>query len=272
MAVNVVNIADELSRLPAQPLTAVRVLRMVDGEDASAIELGRLVEVDPALSARVLRLVNSPFFGLKAKVNSASRAVVLLGFSTVQAIAAGAACGLLGEDADLGPPNFWAHSVAVATASGVAAAVTGVAHADAVSVGLLHDIGVGLLHRVDTAFYADYATSGQTDLEHAEKAHYGMSHAEAGARALEVWQFPRGFVDAVREHHKVSAFSEALSQTVALGHAVAETIEALSPDEPHRSVEECLDVLGLSSSYTSTLLTEAGKEINRVAEFLSLGL
>ncbi|MER3453379.1 MAG: hypothetical protein C4344_07060, partial [Acidimicrobiia bacterium] len=131
-------LAKELIRLPAQPVAAVRVLKMVEDPRASAADLARLIEADPALSARVIRLANAPYYGLARRVSSASRAVVLLGFSTVRAIAVSAACGLLDDHVRAGSSRAWLHSLTTAAASSVVARALGYPTPDAFSVGLLH--------------------------------------------------------------------------------------------------------------------------------------
>ena len=112
------SISEELAKLPTQPVAALRILKMVDDPRASAAALGRLVEIDPGLSTKVMRLANAPYYGLSGKVASAAQAVVLLGFSTVRALTASATAGLLVDDQPSGPAGFWTH--AVMTACGAA--------------------------------------------------------------------------------------------------------------------------------------------------------
>ena len=78
----------ELLTLPAQPAAAEQVLRIVSNRKAGAADLARVVETDPALAARVMRLANSPYYGSPRRVSSTRHATVMLGFDTVRAIAA----------------------------------------------------------------------------------------------------------------------------------------------------------------------------------------
>src|SRR5271170_7424617 len=90
-----IDVAELLTRFPAQPLAARLILRLVEDPDASPAQLARLIEMDPALSARVMRLANSPHYAVHDGVHSAARAVILLGVSTVRGLAAAAASSLL---------------------------------------------------------------------------------------------------------------------------------------------------------------------------------
>src|SRR5947207_1920465 len=177
----------------------MQVLRLVEDARASSADLARVIETDPALSARVMRLANAPYYGLSGKVGSASRAVVLLGFSAVRALAVSASSGLLADEVDLGPTGFWSHSVVTAVASSVVARHLGTPVADAFSAGLLHDLGLAIPNLADVAWdaagHADAAEDGTRD------AADRPGHAEIGALALEAWRFPRSFVRAVESHH-----------------------------------------------------------------------
>ena len=136
--------APDVAELAAQPLAALQVLRVVEDGRASSADLARVIEADPGLSARVMRLANSPYYGLSRRVGSASRAVVLLGFSAVRALAVSAAYGLLVDETNDGLPGFWSHCVCAAVGASCVARIAGAPMNDAFSAGLLHDVGLGL--------------------------------------------------------------------------------------------------------------------------------
>src|SRR4051794_34589385 len=226
----------QLSRLPAHPVAAVRVLRMVEDPKASAADLAKLIETDPALSTRVMRLANAPYYGLSRRVSSASRAVVLLGFSTVRALSVSAACGMLTEEVKGGAGGFWIHSVTSAAAASVVARSIGFSTSDAFSAALLHDLGAALVQRVQPETYERVQArmaDEQVDLLTAETAELGMTHAEAGAEVLEAWRFPDPFVRAVATHHHEPArVIETLGRLVLCGEALAGELDEGGADEP----------------------------------------
>jgi putative nucleotidyltransferase with HDIG domain len=267
-------LTETLTRLPAQPLAALRVLELVDEQNASPGDLARLIETDPALSARVIRLANAPYYGVTRKVSSASRAVMLLGFSTVRALAVSAACSLIAEKGPAGPPGYWAHSVTSAAAASVVARELQSPPGDAFSAGLLHDIGTALLYRRDPEGYgrvAETVAAGAATLTEAERATFGTTHAEAGAAVLEEWRFPPAFVEAVAVHHHPEAVQAAgqLARIVVAGESVAAQLHPPAV-EPVAKVDAALAAAGLKGVSSARVITEVRREVTAVAAFLGL--
>ena len=241
-------IAEELARLPAQPLAAMQVLRLVEDPLASSADLARVIEADPALAARVMRLANAPYYGLTRRVGSASRAVVLLGFSAVRALAVSAASSLLSEEVDLGPSGFWSHSVTTAIGASVVAKQVGGAVADAFSAGLLHDIGMTL-----SATLPDE----------------GLDHAAVGATALELWRFPRDFVRAVAAHHEPPhTVPESLSRIVIAGEALGMTVEETPFHGDVARLDDALDAVALPKRRLPMLRSEVERQVEGIARLL----
>jgi putative nucleotidyltransferase with HDIG domain len=267
-------LTETLTRLPAQPIAALRVLELVEDPSSSAAELARLIETDPALSARVIRLANAPYYGLARKVASASRAVVLLGFSTVRALAVSAACSLIVEEGRLGPPGYWSHSIATAAASSVVARSLQLQPSEAFSAGLLHDLGGALLYRQDGKGYAEVkrqVAEGTAALLDAEHAVFGTTHAEAGATVLDAWRFPPVFVQAVATHHHDPYDVQAgLGRIVIAGEALAHELHPQG-HEPVSDLESALDAAGLGSVPPNRVLNEARREVASLAAFLRVG-
>lgn len=265
-------LSDELTRLPAQPLTAMRILRLGEDSETSVGELARIVEADPVLSARVIRLANAPYYGFSGRISSASRAVVLLGFDTVRALSVGAAVSLVGDHVDLGPPGLWAHNVAAAAASAVVARRLGSPAQDAFSAGLLKDVGVSLLHRRDPVVYRDILTTHgrQADeLARAEQEAFHLTHAAAGAAALESWGFPPQFVHAVASHHQpLDRVVGTMARIVQAGQALALTAYPWDMHPPAHDPGEVLHQLGLNPGLRGALLRELEGEVNQVVDFL----
>lgn len=265
--------AEELTRLPAQPLTSMRILRLGDGAATPVGDLARIVEADPVLSARVIRLANAPYYGVSGRISSASRAVVLLGFDTVRALALGAACSLLADEVELGPDGLWTHNVATAAASAVVARHLGFSAQDAFSAGLLKDVGVALLHRRDALRYTTVLhTSGRNadELSRAEISAFDVTHATAGAMALEAWGFPQQFVHAVASHHQpVDRVVGTLARIVHAGQSLALTAYPWDLHPPAAEPAEILQKLGLNPGLRSSLLREVEREVDQVVDFLA---
>jgi len=257
-AVDTNALSEKLLRLTPQPAAAVRLLRLVDDPGASGHDLARVVSADPALSARMIRLANSPYYGVSGRVGNASRAVVLLGFATVRALAVGAAAALLLETYDETPAGFWAHSVAAASSASALARHIGVNADDAFSVGLLHDIGALLLWPEHVRALGDRAPDSMPP-----------DHEEAGARVLEAWRFPPSFVRAVAHHHHPETAGDTLTHIVAASEALALDIApAWGHDEI--DVDAALSFFDLDAAMVRQLSVDASREAEAIASMLKV--
>lgn len=194
---------EELERLPAQPSVAVRTVWVADQPNSSAKDLAAALTADPSLTARVLRLANSAYYGLSRRVAEVGFAVTVVGFPTVRAMAAVHASGLFEPGEHTVPDRYWEHSLATAAICSVLAPRAGVRPNQAFPLGLLHDLGSALLFRADPeCFEAVQAEArGGRALRAAERAAFGMAHDEAAARVFSAWRFPETFIEAVADHH-----------------------------------------------------------------------
>jgi putative nucleotidyltransferase with HDIG domain len=260
----------ELLTLPAQPATAEQVLRIVSNRKAGAADLARVVETDPALAARVLRLANSPYYGSPRRVSSTRHATVMLGFDTVRALAASAACSLLDGGVELGPDGFWRHAITTASTASVVARRIGLSTEDAFTVGLLHDLGAVLLHQRDEHAYA-VATAAPTVSEQvaAELAAFGATHADEGAAALDAWGFPEPFVEAIALHqHGIEEPKHALGRVLRVAEAIA-LEHAPMPGYPSApDVDRLLAAIGLRPDDYDAVTLEVDGQLERIADLL----
>jgi len=215
----------ELDRLPAQQAAAVRVLYVSDDPRSAATHLAAAVSVDPVLTAQVMRMANSAYYGLSGRVRSADFAVTVLGFATVRSLAAAHATRALGNtDA---PADFWAHAAATAAGAALVSARLGVPRPEAFSLGLLHDLGAAVLQRLDPVAYAQVEeASARPDTRQAallEKRAFGMDHAAVAATVLGAWRFPAEMVEAIALHHEpLTASSGRWQRCLAAGQALAQ--------------------------------------------------
>lgn len=220
------SLIEELERLPTQPSIAMRVLFLADDPQSSAKDLAGAVSADPSLTARVLKLANSAYYGLSGRVANVGFAVTVIGFPTVRAMAAASASGLFGTSGTRAAPDgFWEHGLAVATAASKLADRVGVRAADAFSLGLLHDLGSALLFRSDPDRYDDVvrrSISERRPLRRVEREAFGIAHDTAAARVFSAWRFPDEFCAAVGNHHEpVSRSSHSWTRLLAAAESVA---------------------------------------------------
>ncbi len=202
----------KLADLPPLPAVVTRIMETVNNPDTSAADLNRLIAMDQGLSSKVLRIVNSAYYGFPKRISTITHAVVILGFNTVRNLVLGvSAFGLLSQKSipyGLNRARFWEHSVAAAVAGSILAkkrlSKVRSAPEEAFIGGLLHDIGTLFL---DSYFPVQYAVAmafaareNKTSWE-AESMVLGLDHVTVGRRIAEHWNFPPHLVAMMSGHH-----------------------------------------------------------------------
>ena len=200
---------ESITDLPTLPTVVARISGQIANPTTNAADIGKLIEQDQALTSKVLKLVNSAYYGFPKQIKSIQHAVVILGFNKVKTIIItasvfGAFQGRKSRGLDL--LRFWQHSLGVAISSKVAAEETGMAHAaeDAFIGGLLHDIGKIILDQYQPAIYGPivkYANDKGILLVEAEREVTGLTHCNVGEWIMEKWQLPSPIVHMVAMHH-----------------------------------------------------------------------
>jgi HD-like signal output (HDOD) protein len=233
-------------QLPVRPGAAMRLLWMLDDTQASASDLGRLIESDRALSTQVLGLANTPFYGLAGRVTGAWRAVTVLGLATLRAIATAAAFDLFSEHGRPLPADYWPHAVTAAAGASALARRVGALPNDAFSLGLLHDLGTALVCRRAPQEFDRLVDSGELE----------SNHALIAASALGVMRFPADMAEAIAEHHRApDAVPSSWGRLLIAADAIALTIDD-SPHETNVPLDVALDAVGVPVSAADALVDE----------------
>ena len=196
-----------LKELPPAPQTLGAIWNALGQGGSSATSVADVLQRDPALSAKVLRLANSAYFGLPRPASEVRTACVLLGFDTIRAMAVGVAAldtlsAKVGRGLNL--EAFWRHSLGVATAAQSLARHAGVDAGTAFCAGILHDVGKLVLATMSPSRYADLDSLAPVDRA-AEVLAFGADHAEAGSWLGTRWHLPDEIVTAIRTHHLPAA-------------------------------------------------------------------
>ncbi len=263
---------EQLERLPAQPSVAVRTVWVADQANSSAKDLAAALAADPSLTARVLRLANSAYYGLSRRVAEVSFAVTVVGFPTVRAMAAVHASGLFEPGEHTVPDGYWEHSVATATVCSVLAPRAGVRPNQAFPLGLLHDLGSALLFRTDPERFEAamaQARSG-TPLRKAEHATFGMAHDEAATRVFAAWRFPETFIEAVADHHAHPAtLSSPHSLLLVAAESVASRLTKAYAPELEHGQNAGLRALGLDVTDALTVARQVEDDVAQLLQAFS---
>lgn len=251
--------------LPSLPAVVVELLQSMDNEDADTRQLAEKLSRDQALSAKVLRLANSSFYGLRGKVVSINDAIVVLGLHGVRTLATAAAvtgvfsAKLAASGSIYGMDVFWRHSIAVALFAKALARHKKLNEGNAFTAGLLHDIGRLALACCFPAHLAaveaDRVATGDSWLA-AERRVLGFNHAEVGALLADYWSFPPLLSQTIGLHHAPESCDEALVGVVNLADFLGHRLLDQLAEADASAFSSALETMGLSEE-TVEILHEA---------------
>lgn len=201
-------VASAIKSFPGMPGTAVRLLALIDNPAMRVSQIEQILRQDPGLTANVLRMANSAYFGIPSKVGSIRQAVILLGLKRlIQMVIAACVSAIMDQPVpgyDLPPGELWRHSIAVSVAAeGLVKELNVDAAEEIFTAALLHDVGKLVLGEFvhDEYQQIETAVSQGISFEMAEKIVLGANHADIGAQILTNWSLPREIVNAVQFHH-----------------------------------------------------------------------
>ena len=271
----------EVGDLPTLPEVMSRILETVEDASSSASDLTALLECDHAISARILRMANSAFYGLRNPVESVRQAVVVIGFDAVRDLALAASVfGTLAsrQQVALDPEDFWMHAFGAAEAAQM---VTGkhcpVESADGCfTAGLLHDIGKYILALVLKDEYREIVCAAQApdaSLRALEQATLNTTHVEVGQWIATKWRFPPMIIDVIGNLCGVAAYSGRFTTevaVVALASHMSCKAEFGYAGEPRDAPLETavLDVLGMPQAIVDELVEELAQLSSQTRRFL----
>ena len=220
--------------LPTLPVVVTRIMQKTVSEETSAGEVAELIAQDAALTAEVLRIVNSAYYSLRQPVSTVERAIVVLGFNTIKSVVLTASVVDLWEQVaasrDFDVEAFWEHSLGTAIACEVIAKVTGAAAPeDAFVAGLFHDLGKMVLNQFMGSIFAEITGRvGKRGLliREAESEVMGFAHDRVGEWLLTNWNIPHAIVLGVANHHlpTLAGTGEAMAHVVNLGDIVCRAL------------------------------------------------
>lgn len=207
---------DSIKDIPTLPTIVFELNELLQDPNTPITDISDIIEKDQAMSLRVLKLVNSAFYGIHKEVNDIGNAIVLLGFNTVRnaIVSLGVINSFSGikslEGFDIS--DFWKHSLAVAVVSKSLSEKTKIASPDSCFVGgLLHDIGKVILAQYFQDLFEKVWNAAKREnisFYEAEKKEISIDHGRIGAYLATKWELPESFIDVIRWHHDVRNDSE----------------------------------------------------------------
>ena len=193
---------ENINSLPTIPSTLKQISKIIEDPVISLKEIGDFISNDPALTTKILKIVNSAFYGFPGRISSASHATVLLGSNVIKGLLVGASVFELMQNAMLG---LWEHSLGCAITSRLMAKRKGLKDYDDIyAAGLLHDIGKIILLLEFPKEYKEAMNEAKLKnitIVETEGDHFIANHADIGSWLAEKWLFPRNLVEVIKYHH-----------------------------------------------------------------------
>lgn len=274
------NVRDAILRikdLPTLPSVLGKILATAADPDSSALDLGQHIAADQSLSATLLKLVNSAYYGFYRQISSITQAIVMLGFLEVRnlTLTATAFRTLAKSSSNYDRTQLWRHSLGTAMLAERINKRLRLGIEGSFESGLLHDFGkvaLDMLYPEDFRLAAEDAHAQGIEIGEAERNRFELDHAEVGGMLAEHWNLPPAVVEAIRYHHQPEAAEKspkltaltAVANYIAYGAGLGELSNGKAPDFPKASA----DLLGVTEAFAHELAEELAKEHNKVDEFL----
>ncbi len=223
-----------VEKMPAFPKSVQQVMQLASDINASTKDIVHVIECDPVMTVKILKAINSPFYGLPQKITSVQRAVVHIGINTIKNIALGvAAMGVLSADnkANFNTTNFLLHSVTTAAISKILAERIGLSSTvcgDCFVAGLLHDFGkVVFAEFIPDEFKLalEKSQEQQLPLHQTELEFIGLNHSQAGKILAEKWELSGPLIDAIAHHHDLAHSQNVLRDCVFAANQISKHMQ-----------------------------------------------
>ncbi len=287
MTINVSDIPREVEKAidrmpPISPIIG-KVNQIAQEIETSPKELVKIIMLDPVLTGKVIKLVNSSFYGVSERVQSLPQAVILLGVNTVKNLAVSTSLlstvAVKEKNSPLSSEDFWKHCLASAVGCKLLGRQLKVLPEEMgvyFVAGLLHDIGKILFIKISPEKYKkalEECRQFGISLAFSEMAHFGCSHTYAGGLLARKWRLDKSLVDAIEFHHSPSENNNnLLTKAVTIINNLCKRYnfgESGDPLEEEIS-EDLINTLNISAEALNRISDQLPAEINKASEFLNI--
>lgn len=268
------NILNRIKDLPPLPDSVQKIIEITNSHKASATDLSKVLERDQALTSKILKLVNSSYYGFSREITTISQATMLLGFNTIKSLALTATSyNLLNRNLpayEMEKGMLWQHSIACATACRLIAKQIKYPNPEEAYIsGLIHDIGKLMLDQYASDLFKQIitlTTTSEIPFDIAEKEILGFDHAQIGGKIAENWNFPITLVEAISHHHQPEEAkqNQTLTYIVHLADTITEMIGiGIGNDSLKYAFQpDTLTILNLGEELVQSLILQLSELMN----------
>ena len=266
------------------PDVALKIIQITSDPKSSVADLENVINGDPGLTAKIIKMVNSAHFGLSEKIMKVHKAIVFLGFKSVRDLALSASvCDLFQQDESIGHytrPGLWKHSVGVAITAKLIAQKTEFNVGDFVfSTSIMHDIGIVMLdqylhdHLIECMLHPECLRKG---LHNIESEIVGFSHQDLAGKVVETWELPKEFSEVCLYHHRprsASYNSRPICSIVYLANILCDARQfgfVESSDINSADFNFALKTLNFKKTDISIILEELPSQLKTAADLINL--
>ncbi len=274
-AATIVNSAiTSVGEIATLPEITVRIIKIVEDPKSTARDLHEVIRNDPALASKILKVVNSAFYGLPGQINNVDRAIVLLGLSAVKNIAIAASMTRLfqgGVTIDgFNGMELWRHSAAVGAVCRSIAKIQGAQCMEEVFLaGLMHDLGLLIMRQALPRKLAEVIAKHRAApkaFTQIEEEIIGADHQAFGQALATKWRFPRGLCAVIGYHHKPQLLAPEFRSMVEIVHVAdilaCKTDIGFTRTHGHAELTpELLQAVGLKQTDADVILAELPENV-----------
>ncbi len=278
-------IQDYIDRMPSLSTTVSKVMKVCNEPDTSANDLNKVISLDPVLTGRVLKLINSAYYSLPGQVTSLTRAIIMLGQNTVKnLVLSTAVLSIIGREsrASLSMGQFWSHSLATGITAKNIAALKGIDPGNQEEffvAGLLHDLGklpISKCFKNEYKQVFELAYLQRCSLIRAEEMVLGFTHQDSGRMLSEKWEFHPRMAICLSSHHDLpveEGENSELLKAVAASNMFTNIFEIGSAGDDIQEVVDVQNIIacsGIRWQDLSPFVQQVPKEIESARSFLDI--
>ena len=278
-------IEEYIDEMPSLPVSVGKVMEICNNTSVNPSDLNKVISLDPVLTGKLLKLINSAYYGLNTHVTSLVKAITMLGINTVKNLALSTAIlSTMPKNKDLNGldmEGFWRHCLSVGVISKLLAVKHGVDpkyHQEYFTAGLLHDIGKVPLNAVLSIDYMHIISNA--DREHkplftAENDRLGFNHCTAGKMIAGAWKLDSPLYDVITWHHNINEYSGENSN-ILLNTAIADYFSVVyevgfaGNRKSPKPVDNIWEAIDLNEDTFESLKSIVSQEIEKAKIFLKI--